>query len=57
MKRALDLKKSIGGDTMPYNEEIDAHLKQIVSKSGWKNTDSKKMFGGVCHLLIPIGHL
>jgi hypothetical protein len=36
---------------MPYNEEIDARLKQIVSKSGWKNTDNKKMFGGVCHLL------
>ncbi len=36
---------------MPYNEEIDARLKQIVSKSGWKNTDNKKMFGGGCHLL------
>jgi TfoX/Sxy family transcriptional regulator of competence genes len=36
---------------MPYNEEIDARIKQIVSKKGWKKTDNKKMFGGVCHLL------
>jgi TfoX/Sxy family transcriptional regulator of competence genes len=34
---------------MPYNEEIEARIKQIVS--GWKNTDHKKMFGGICHLL------
>ena len=34
---------------MPYNEEIDARIREIVSR--WKNTDAKKMFGGVCHLL------
>ena len=34
---------------MAYNEEIEARIKKIVS--GWKNTDDKKMFGGVCHLL------
>jgi TfoX/Sxy family transcriptional regulator of competence genes len=34
---------------MPYNEEIDARIKKVVSN--WKNTDAKKMFGGVCHLL------
>ena len=34
---------------MPYNEEIDARIRKIVSR--WKNTDAKKMFGGVCHLL------
>ena len=34
---------------MAYNEEIDARIKKIVSN--WKNTDDKKMFGGVCHLL------
>ena len=34
---------------MPYNEEIEARIKKIVSK--WKNTDDKKMFGGICHLL------
>jgi TfoX/Sxy family transcriptional regulator of competence genes len=33
---------------MPYNEEIDNRIKKIVSR--WKNTDAKKMFGGVCHL-------
>jgi TfoX/Sxy family transcriptional regulator of competence genes len=34
---------------MAYNESIEARIKNIVS--GWKNTDSKKMFGGICHLL------
>ena len=34
---------------MAYNKEIDARIKKIVS--GWKNTEAKKMFGGVCHLL------
>ena len=33
---------------MPYNEELDSHIKKCVSR--WKNTDDKKMFGGVCHL-------
>ena len=34
---------------MAYNEGIEGRIKNIVS--GWKNTDSKKMFGGICHLL------
>ena len=34
---------------MPYDEELDARIKKCVSR--WKNTDDKKMFGGVCHLL------
>lgn len=34
---------------MPYDEEIDARIRKIVSR--WKKTDAKKMFGGVCHLL------
>ena len=34
---------------MPYNEKIEARIKEIVSS--WKNTDQKNMFGGVCHLL------
>ncbi len=34
---------------MPYNLEIDDRIRKIVSR--WKNSDAKKMFGGVCHLL------
>ncbi len=34
---------------MPCNEEIDARIKKIVG--AWENTSSRKMFGGVCHLL------
>ena len=34
---------------MPYDEDIDARIKRAVS--GWKGVSSKKMFGGVCHLL------
>ncbi len=34
---------------MPYNEEINVRIEKIVDK--WKNTSSRKMFGGVCHLL------
>ena len=34
---------------MPYDEEIDVRIRKLVSR--WKNTDAKKMFGGVCHLL------
>ena len=34
---------------MPYNEAIESRIKKIVSR--WKNTQAKKMFGGVCHLL------
>ena len=34
---------------MPYNEQIEARIRKIVSR--WENTDARKMFGGVCHLL------
>jgi hypothetical protein len=34
---------------MPYNERIEARINKAVS--GWGKTTSKKMFGGVCHLL------
>ena len=34
---------------LAYNEEVEARIWGIVSR--WKNTDDKKMFGGVCHLL------
>ena len=34
---------------MPYDEGIEVRIKNIVAS--WKNTDDKKMFGGVCHLL------
>ena len=34
---------------MPYNEEIDARIRKIVTR--WKSAEAKKMFGGVCHLL------
>ena len=34
---------------MAYNKEIDLRIKKIVSN--WKNTENKKMFGGVCHLI------
>jgi TfoX/Sxy family transcriptional regulator of competence genes len=34
---------------MPYNEEIDLRIKEAITN--WKNTESKKMFGGVCFLL------
>ena len=37
------------GQPMPHNEEIDARIRKIVGR--WKNTDAKKMFGGICHLL------
>ena len=33
----------------PYNEEIDARIRKVVSR--WKNADAQKMFGGMCHLL------
>ena len=33
---------------MPYNEELDARIKKLVSR--WEHTADKKMFGGVCHL-------
>ena len=34
---------------MAYNEKLEVRIENIVS--GWKNTNKKKMFGGVCHLL------
>ena len=34
---------------MAYNEELDGRIKKVVAR--WKNTNSKKMFGGVCHLI------
>jgi TfoX/Sxy family transcriptional regulator of competence genes len=34
---------------MPYDQELNERINKIVS--GWKGTSSKKMFGGVCHLL------
>ena len=34
---------------MAYDERIEARVKKIVSN--WKNTDAKRMFGGICHLL------
>jgi TfoX/Sxy family transcriptional regulator of competence genes len=34
---------------MAYNEAIAGRIKNIVSS--WENTHSKKMFGGICHLL------
>ena len=34
---------------MAYNEEIETRIRKAVSS--WQNTDDKKMFGGVCHLL------
>jgi TfoX/Sxy family transcriptional regulator of competence genes len=34
---------------MPYNKDLEERIQKIVSS--WKNTDSKKMFGGICHLL------
>jgi len=33
---------------MPYNKELESRIKKCVSR--WKNTDDKKLFGGVCHL-------
>ena len=34
---------------MVYKEEIGTRIKELIS--GWKNTEEKKMFGGICHLL------
>jgi hypothetical protein len=34
---------------MSYNKELESRINKALS--GWKNTDDKKMFGGVCHLL------
>lgn len=34
---------------MPYDETIDDRINKLISK--WDHTDTKKMFGGICHLL------
>ena len=34
---------------MPYNDEIEKRMNKITA--GWKNFNSKKMFGGICCLL------
>lgn len=34
---------------MPYKEEIEVRIQKVIAN--WKNTESKKMFGGICHLL------
>lgn len=34
---------------MAYNTVIGDRIEKIVS--GWQNRESKKMFGGVCHLM------
>ena len=34
---------------MPYDEEIEGRIGKMISR--WRNTQAKKMFGGICHLL------
>jgi hypothetical protein len=34
---------------MPYNKDLEARIQKIVPS--WKDTDRKKTFGGICHLL------
>jgi TfoX/Sxy family transcriptional regulator of competence genes len=34
---------------MAYDREIESRIRKAVA--GWAHTESKKMFGGVCHLL------
>jgi hypothetical protein len=34
---------------MAYDTGLDERIKKAVAR--WKGTESKKMFGGVCHLL------
>ena len=34
---------------MPYDEKLDGRIQGVLSS--WKNTDHKKMFGGVGYLL------
>ncbi|GAB4187183.1 MAG: TfoX/Sxy family protein [Calditrichia bacterium] len=38
---------------MPYNETVNSKILKLFSE--WSNTESKKMFGGVCHLMN--GHM
>jgi hypothetical protein len=40
---------SITGLFMAYNREIETRLQKIMSQ--WKDTERKKMFGGLCYLL------
>jgi TfoX/Sxy family transcriptional regulator of competence genes len=35
---------------MAYNETIEGRIQKIVSR--WDHTEAKKMFGGICHLLL-----
>jgi TfoX/Sxy family transcriptional regulator of competence genes len=34
---------------MAYNNELNERIHKIIAR--WKNTDYKKMFGGICYLL------
>ena len=34
---------------MPYDEKLDARIRAIAAD--WEGVSSRKMFGGVCHLL------
>jgi TfoX/Sxy family transcriptional regulator of competence genes len=34
---------------MPYDEDLEERIERIVSR--WPKTVSKKMFGGICHLI------
>ena len=34
---------------MAYDEQLDGRIIYIITD--WKNTDRRKMFGGVCHLI------
>jgi len=34
---------------MGYSQEIEIRINKLIAK--WKDTESKKMFGGVCHLM------
>jgi TfoX/Sxy family transcriptional regulator of competence genes len=34
---------------MAFSEELEARIQKHIS--GWDNTEAKKMFGGVCHLI------
>ena len=34
---------------MPFDQEIEDRIQKLIS--GWKHTEAKKMFGGICHLI------
>ena len=34
---------------MAYDQNLDARITEVIS--GWAGISSKKMFGGICHLL------